>query len=193
MCVSNFQLHLFTNVLKFWCAIQTFVLLAREDSSFSRRISLFYSQLLNIYGVFFFLQLETNFSVSCLEVQNILIHWVRLRIFLVLFYFHRGSKKRKDDYRYLCQWIIEIFIITQPYKLCTKRETKVGIVSLFVQLAPHLCTFISGLWLNSFSRVLSTSLTWFITAVNSDFYAWPVIRFIFPLLPIGVEVKYWQL
>ena len=29
--------------------------------------------------------------------------------------------------RYLRQWIIEIFIITQPYKLCTKRETKVQI------------------------------------------------------------------
>ena len=33
----------------------------------------------------------------------------------------------KDYYRYLRQWIIEIFIITQPYKLCTKRETKVEI------------------------------------------------------------------
>ena len=27
----------------------------------------------------------------------------------------------------LWQWIIEIFIITQPYKLCTKRETKIEI------------------------------------------------------------------
>ena len=30
-------------------------------------------------------------------------------------------------------------------------------------------------------------------AVNSDFYVAPVIRFTFPLLPIGIEVKYCQL
>ena len=30
-------------------------------------------------------------------------------------------------------------------------------------------------------------------AVNSDFYVSLVIRFIFPLLPIGIEVKYCQL
>ena len=42
--------------------------------------------------------------------------------------FSPREKKRKDNYRYLWKWIIEIFIITQPYKLCTKRETKVGMV-----------------------------------------------------------------
>ena len=30
-------------------------------------------------------------------------------------------------------------------------------------------------------------------AVNSDFYASPVVRFTFPLLPIGIEVKNCQL
>ena len=48
------------------------------------------------------------------------------------------------------------------------------------------------MWHNSFSHVLLTSPTWFIAAVNSDIYAWPVTRFTFPLLPIGIEVKYWQ-
>ena len=37
----------------------------------------------------------------------------------------------KDNYRYLWQWIIEIFITTHPCELCAKRETKVGMV--FIQ------------------------------------------------------------
>ena len=51
-------------------------------------------------------------------------------IFQFCFIFTEGEK-RKDNYRYLWQWIIVIFIITQPYKLCTKREIKVGMV--FIQ------------------------------------------------------------
>ena len=47
--------------------------------------------------------------------------------FFRLLLFSRREKRRKDYYRYLRQWIIEIFIITQLYKLCTKRETKVEI------------------------------------------------------------------
>ena len=42
--------------------------------------------------------------------------------------FSPKEKKRKDNYRYLQQQITEIVIITQPYKLCTKRETTVGMV-----------------------------------------------------------------
>ena len=41
--------------------------------------------------------------------------------------FSPGEKKREVNY--LWQWVIEISIITQPiYKLCTQRETKVGMV-----------------------------------------------------------------
>ena len=60
-------------------------------------------------------------------------------------------------------------------------------------MTSHLCTFVSSLWLNSFSHVLPTSPTWFMAVVNSDFYASPVVCFTFPLLPIGIEVKYCQL
>ena len=45
-------------------------------------------------------------------------------IFQFCFLFSSREKKRKDNYPYLWQWIIEIFIIIQPYKLCTKRATK---------------------------------------------------------------------
>ena len=34
-------------------------------------------------------------------------------------------REKKREVNHLWQWIIEIFISTQPYKLCTKRETKV--------------------------------------------------------------------
>ena len=47
-------------------------------------------------------------------------------IFSVLFYFPHGRKKRKGNE--LWQWIIEFSIITQPYKLCNKLETKVRTV-----------------------------------------------------------------
>ena len=118
---------------------------------FSLRTSLFDSQLLNVYRVFFCLQLETNLSVSCLEAQNALfviqvvffVYLVKLKIYFWLFYFHWGRKKREDNY--LWQWIIEIFTNTQPYKLCTKRKTKTGeVLSREITELPSLC--IAQLW-----------------------------------------------
>ena len=123
----------------FDATIQTFALLAKRDSIFFLRTSLFDSQLLNVYRVFFCLQLETNLSVSCLETQNIffviqgflfLFFWLSeiKKIFFSFVLYSPTEEKRKDNYRYLWQWIIEIFVITQPNKLFIKRETIVEIV-----------------------------------------------------------------
>ena len=123
----------------FDATIQTFALLAKRDSIFFLRTSLFDSQLLNVYRVFFCLQLETNLSVSCLETQNIffviqgflfLFFWLSeiKKIFFSFVLYSPRERKRKDNYRYLWQWIIEIFVITQPNKLCIKREIIVEIV-----------------------------------------------------------------
>ena len=123
----------------FDATIQTFALLAKRDSIFFLRTSLFDSQLLNVYRVFFCLQLETNLSVSCLETQNIffviqgflfLFFWLSeiKKIFFSFVLYSPTEEKRKDNYRYLWQWIIEIFVITQPNKLCIKREIIVEIV-----------------------------------------------------------------
>ena len=54
--------------------------------------------------------------------------WVKWKIIFSFVLFSSREKKRKDNYPYLWQWIIEIFIITQPYELCAKRETKIGMV-----------------------------------------------------------------
>ena len=103
----------------------------RRILSFSLRTSLFDSQLLIVYRVFFCLQLETSLSVSgpffviTFFVIQVILFFIFL--FFTFFLFSRREKKRKDYNRYLRRWIIEIFIITQPYKLCTKRETKVEI------------------------------------------------------------------
>ena len=107
----------------------------RRILSFSLRTSLFDSQLLIVYRVFFCLQLETSFSVSGpAKKRRTHFLWSKLFFYLFIylfiflsFLFSRREKRRKDYYRYLRQWIIEIFIITQPYKLCTERETKVEI------------------------------------------------------------------
>ena len=70
----------------------------------------------NVY-IYIYIEAQDTFFV----IQVILF------FFFFFLLFSRREKKRKDYYRYLRQWIIEIFIITQPYKLCTKRETKVEI------------------------------------------------------------------
>ena len=59
---------------------------------------------------------------SCHEAQNT---FFVIQVFHIFILFSSSEKKRKDYYRYLRQWVIETFIITQPYKLCTKREAKV--------------------------------------------------------------------
>ena len=100
MWLSNFHLHMFTNVLKFWCYDPN--LSSSGQARFCR--SLPDSQLLNVYRVFFCLKLETNLAVSCLETQNAFLcnpsflffftGWNK-RYFSVLFNFYRGSKRRK--------------------------------------------------------------------------------------------------
>ena len=100
----------------------------RRILSFSLRTSLFDSQLLIVYRVFFCLQLETSLSVSGPATKRRTHFFCSSYSFFLFFsLFSRREKRRKDYYRYLRQWIIEIFIITQPYKLCTKRETKAEI------------------------------------------------------------------
>ena len=88
---------------------------------------------------------------------------------LVLF----SPREKKREVNYLWQWVIEISIITQPiYKLCTQRETKVGMVlSRKITYLPLVnllndLLFDSGLWLNSVTRILLTSPTQFLAQVN---------------------------
>ena len=50
------------------------------------------------------------------------------KIFFSFVLYSPTEEKRKDNYRYLWQWIIEISVITQPNKLFIKRETIVEIV-----------------------------------------------------------------
>ena len=131
MWLSNFHLHMFTNVLKFWCYDPN--LSSSGQTRFCRSLS--DSQLVNVYRVFFCLKLETNLAVSCLEAQNAFLcnpsflffftGWNK-RYFSVFFLFLPRELKKEDNYMW--QWIREIIISTQLYKLCTKRETKVGLV-----------------------------------------------------------------
>ena len=96
----------------------------RRILSFSLRASLFDSQLLIVNIVFFCLRLETSLSVSGPATKR-RTHFLWSKFFIFFILFSSSEKKRKDYYRYLRQWIIETFIIAQPYKLCTKREAKV--------------------------------------------------------------------
>ena len=120
--------------------IQTFALLAKRDSIFFLRTSLFDSQLLNVYRVFFCLHCNwkqisqspaskrrTYFLWSKVFFFFFLTEWNK-KIFFSFVLYSPTEEKRKDNYRYLWQWIIEIFVITQPNKLFIKRETIVEIV-----------------------------------------------------------------
>ena len=133
MCVSHFHMDMFGNVLKFWCYDPTFVLLAKADSIVFPPNITFWLTVAYCLQSFLLLAIGNKpLSLwSCHEAQNtfFVIQVIRslLFCFVFLLLFSRREKKRKDYYRYLRQWIIEIFIITQLYKLCTKRETKVEI------------------------------------------------------------------
>ena len=92
----------------------------------------------------------TEFSSACIAIANkslsllprnaehtfcdprfsfffFLTEWNK-KIFFSFVLYSPTEEKRKDNYRYLWQWIIEIFVITQPNKLFIKRETIVEIV-----------------------------------------------------------------
>ena len=134
MCVSNFHMDMFGNVLKFWCYDPN--LCSSGQGGFYRFPSVHHFL---THSCLMF----TEFSSACnwkQASQSLVLPRSAEHIwstcdpsysfffFCFLFLlFSRREKKRKDYYRYLRQWIIEIFIITQPYKLCTKRETKVEI------------------------------------------------------------------
>ena len=124
----------------FDATIQTFALLVKGDSIFSLRTSLFESQMRNVYREISSTcnWKQTSQSPARIESQNtffviqgflfLFFDWVKWKIFFSFVLFSSREKKRKDNYPYLWQWIIEIFIITQPYELCAKRETKIGMV-----------------------------------------------------------------
>ena len=129
MCVSNFHMDMFGNVPKFWCYDPN--LCSPGQGGFYRFPSVHHFLTHSCL-------LFTEFSSACnwkqasqSPVLFLWSHflWSKLFSFFIFFIFlsSRKEKKRKDYNRYLRQWIIEIFIITQPYKLCTKRETKVEI------------------------------------------------------------------
>ena len=106
MCVSNLHIHIFTNALKFRCYdTNLFFSWPSQILMFSLRTSRFNSQLPNVYRVFFYQQLETNLSVSCLEVLNAFViqvfisllfffifDSVKLKIFFGIVFFQRGRK-----------------------------------------------------------------------------------------------------
>ena len=130
MCVSNFHSDMFGNVLKFWCYDPNLCSSGHGFPSVHHFLT---------HSCLWF----TDFSSACnwkkasqsLVLPRSAEHFFcdpSYSFFFFFFFFFvllfsRREKKRKDYYRYLRQWIIEIFIITQPYKLCTKRETKVEI------------------------------------------------------------------
>ena len=137
MCVSNLRhIHIFTNVLKFGrYDTNLFFAWPSQILMFSLRTSRFNWQLPNVYRVFSYQQLETNLSVSCLEVPNAFViqvfisllfffsfYWVKLKIIFGIVLFSPREKYREGNH--LWQWIIDIFITVRPYKLCTKRATK---------------------------------------------------------------------
>ena len=131
MCVSNFHMDMYGNVLKFWCYDPN--LCSPGQGGFYRFPSVHHFLTHSCL-------LFTEFSSACnwkqasqSPVLFLWSHFLWSKLFFFFFFifliflFSRREKKRKDYNRYLRQWIIEIFIITQPYKLCTKRETKVEI------------------------------------------------------------------
>ena len=84
MCVSNLHIHIFTKVLKFGCYdTNLFFSWPSQILMFSLRTLRFKWQLPNVYRVFFYQQLETNLSVSCLEVLNAFV----IQVFISLLFF----------------------------------------------------------------------------------------------------------
>ena len=134
MCASNLRhIHIFTNVLKFGCYdTNLFFSWPSQLLMFSLRTSRFNWQLPNVYRVFFYQQLETNLSVSCLEVLNAFViqvfisllffffsfDWVKLKIIFGIVLFSPREKNREGNHLW------QMFITVRPYKLCTKRATK---------------------------------------------------------------------
>ena len=126
MCIKFPHAHV-------WKRSQILMLRSKPSFSWPRRIllfslrtSLFDLQLLNFYRVFFCLQFETSLSVSG-PASRSGTHFLWFKFFFSFFFFvfTEGGKEERFLPVYLWQWIIQIFIITQPYGLFTKRETKV--------------------------------------------------------------------
>ena len=113
----------------FDATIQTFVLLAKADSIVFPPYITFWLTVAYCLQSFLLLAIG-NKSLSLRSFFCDLSYSFFFIFYFFIFFiflFSRREKKRNDYNRYLRQWIIEIFIITQPYKLCTKRETKVEI------------------------------------------------------------------
>ena len=164
-------MHLLTNVHKFWCYDLNLCSPGQgRFFFFSLRTSLFDSQLLNVYRVFFCLQLDTNLSVPCLEAQStffaiqvvlffFFFYWVKWKIFFSLVLFSPMEKKRKDNYRYLWQWIITIFTITQPYSCTLNEKQKHGLFYLKDNVFTFCLLCIALLWFVYAHQVCLNNLT----------------------------------
>ena len=126
MCVSNFHMHMFGNVLKFWCYDPNLHSPGQGGFYFFPSVHHFLTYSCLIFTVFFCLQFETSLSVSG-PASRSGTHFLWFKFFFSFFFFvfTEGGKEERFLPVYLWQWIIQIFIITQPYGLCTKRETKV--------------------------------------------------------------------
>ena len=106
MWVSNFHMDMYGNVLKFWCYDPN--LCSPGQGGFYRFTSLFDSQLLIVYRVFFCLQLETSLSVSGPATKR-RTHFLWSKLFFFVFnfifffffffffccYFHGGRKREQ--------------------------------------------------------------------------------------------------
>ena len=123
----------------FDATIQTFVLLAKADSIvFPLNITFWLTVAYCLHSFLLLAIGNKPLSLrSCHEAQNT---FFVIQVFHIFILFSSSEKKRKDYYRYLRQWVIETFIITQPYKLCTKREAKVEIALPSNLFLVHLAT-----------------------------------------------------
>ena len=87
MCVSNLHIHIFTNVLKF----------GRYDPNL---FSLGQARFCCFPRVFFYQQLETNLSVSCLEVLNAFVIQFFISSLFYFFIWVTDWVKTEDIFRY---------------------------------------------------------------------------------------------
>ena len=126
MCVSNFHMHMFGNVLKFWCYDPNLHSPGQGGFYFFPSVHHFLT-----YSCLIFTEFSSACNLKQASQSPVLprgaehIFCDSSFSFLFFFVFTEGEKEERFLPVYLWQWIIQIFIITQPYGLCTKRETKV--------------------------------------------------------------------
>ena len=163
-------MHLLTNVHKFWCYDLNLCSPGQGRFFFFPFVRHFLTHSCLMFTEFFSAcnWIQTSWSPASKRRTLFLrfklsffffFYWVKWKIFFSLVLFSPMEKTRKDNYRYLWQWIITIFTITQPYSCTLNEKQKHGLFYLKDNVFTFCLLCIALLWFVYAHQVCLNNLT----------------------------------